>query len=57
MTRRDIERSELHISDAEMDQLRDRARKANPHLDSLTHPEAIKQRLAARDQSKKARWS
>lgn len=57
MARRDIERSKLNISDEEMDSLRNRARKANPELDSFTNPNAVKRRLTDRDQREKARLS
>lgn len=45
------------VSDKDWAALQDRARKANPRLDSLTDPEAVRRRLAAgrqhdqRDQS------
>lgn len=45
------------ISDEQMRDLQDRAREANPHLDSLTHPDAIRRRIQAREQANKAKWS
>ena len=45
------------ISDEQMRDLQARARKANPHLDSLTDPDAIRRRIQAREQASKARWS
>ncbi|GAT67825.1 hypothetical protein PS9374_03485 [Planomonospora sphaerica] len=45
------------ISDTTWRALQDRARKANPHLDSLTHPEAIKRRKQASEQHAKRKWS
>lgn len=45
------------ISDAKMERLKARARKANPHQDSFTHPDAIKSRKQSSAQRKQARWS
>ncbi|WP_170223189.1 hypothetical protein [Nonomuraea turkmeniaca] len=57
MARRDIERSKLNVSDEKMARLREKARKANPRLDSFTDPEAVRHRLADQKQRKQAGWS
>jgi hypothetical protein len=45
------------ISDEQMRNLQERARKANPHLDRLTDPDAIRRRIQTREQSRNAKWS
>jgi hypothetical protein len=38
------------ISDKDWKSIQDRARKANPDLDSIAHPEALRRRKAAAEQ-------
>ncbi len=45
------------ISDRDWNRLVRRARKANPHLDDLTDPRAIRRRKQSADLLKKARWN
>lgn len=45
------------ITDDQMDSLRQRGQKKNPHLQSFTDPEATKRRKLAKENSAKARWS
>lgn len=49
--------TKLVISDATMRVLDDRAKKANPSQTSFTNPEAVKARLADREQRNKASQS
>jgi hypothetical protein len=45
------------ISNKDWNRLRARARKANPYLDDLTDPRAIKRRKQSAQQVKNARWN
>ena len=45
------------VTDQQMRDLQDRARKANPNLDSFSNPDAVRRRLQQRDQAANARWS
>lgn len=45
------------ISDKDWNKLQRRARRANPQLDDITDPRAIRSRKQSADQRSKARWS
>jgi hypothetical protein len=45
------------VTDQQMRDLQDRARKANPTLDSFSDPDAVRRRLQTREQAANAKWS